>query len=687
MKTRTSRAALSALVLAPCATAQAQSPQPESTQTVVVSATKAPDQTKKELQAEQAKTPGGVTLVDTNELYQRNSATIADMLRYVPGAWAVSASGSDASFLSIRGSNLDAVDYDGSGIKLLQDGLPVTAADGNNHNRFIDPLSARYVVVARGANALTYGASTLGGAMDFISPTARDSAPLDLFVNGGSFGLVQGRFSASRVFGDFDGLVTLEAKQRDGYRDHNEQERVGLYANGGWRLGPAVQTRFFATYVKNDEQLPGQLTRDQWLTNPRQAEQAAIDGDYQWNVETWRLANRTTWELSPTSSLSLGLSYEEQWLYHPIVFAPPFFTLLINNKQRTFGASLRYNLRLDDHDLLAGVDYGKTRVDGGNYSYGGGAPTTIFQVNDNDADNTELFAMDRWTFAPSWTLVVGAQAVIGSRKTQGTDPATGAVVDGTAGDYDSVNPRVGLIHQLTPQVQLFANVSRVYEAPTMYQLDDLINDRPLDAMHGTMIEVGTRGEYTQGTARWYWDAALYYGKLKDEILSKQNPNAPGTSSAANFDTTVHAGLEALVGASFAAGDGRIEPLVNLTVNRFRFDGDPVYGNNKLPAAPSYAAKAELLYRHASGFFFGPTFDWVGQRYADFANTYRIDSYNLWGLRAGMVGTGWEVYAEARNLGDKNYIARSGVLDVAPPDAAILSPGEPRSLYVGARLQF
>jgi outer membrane receptor protein involved in Fe transport len=111
------------------------------------------------------------------------------------------------------------------------------------------------VVVARGANALTYGASTLGGAMDFISPTARDSAPLDLFVNGGSFGLVQGRFSASRVFGDLDGLVTLEAKQRDGYRDHNEQERVGLYANGGWRLGPAVQTRFFATYVKNDEQL------------------------------------------------------------------------------------------------------------------------------------------------------------------------------------------------------------------------------------------------------------------------------------------------------------------------------------------------------------------------------------------------------------------------------------------------
>ena len=96
----------------------------------------------------------------------------------MPGVWAESSSGSDELFFSSRGSNLDATDYDKNGIKLLQDGLPVTTADGNNHNRVVDPLSARYAIVARGANALTYGASTLGGAIDFISPTARNSAPL-----------------------------------------------------------------------------------------------------------------------------------------------------------------------------------------------------------------------------------------------------------------------------------------------------------------------------------------------------------------------------------------------------------------------------------------------------------------------------------------------------------------------------
>ena len=92
---------------------------------------------------------------------------------------------------------------------------------------------------------------------------------------------------------------------------------------------------------------------------PGQAEAAAITGNYQWNVETWRLANKTTWDIDADSSLSLGFSYETQQLYHPIVQSP-FFSLLIDTEQRNFGTSLRYNLRRGAHDLLAGLNYGRT---------------------------------------------------------------------------------------------------------------------------------------------------------------------------------------------------------------------------------------------------------------------------------------------------------------------------------------
>ena len=240
----------SATIVAP---ANADPPAAQSSlETVVVTA----EGIKQQLESQQALTPGHVTVLDSEELYQRNMTNIADMLRYVPGMWAESAAGQDDLFISSRGSNLDSTDYDKNGVKLLQDGLPVTTADGNNHNRVIDPLSARYAVVAHGANALTYGASTLGGAIDFISPTARTSSPLDLFANGGSFGQLNARISAGQATETLDGLITLETKNWDGYRDHSSQDRKGVYLNGGWQVSDAVTTRLYGTYLDNHVHFP-----------------------------------------------------------------------------------------------------------------------------------------------------------------------------------------------------------------------------------------------------------------------------------------------------------------------------------------------------------------------------------------------------------------------------------------------
>lgn len=682
--------ALQAAVVAPAVaqTTPASTPaEPAQLPTVVIKASQATDPAKEALQAEQALTPGGVALVEGEGLRQRNVTSLGDMLRYVPGIWAASGQTGDSTFISSRGSNLDATNYDGNGIKLLQDGLPVTAADGNNHNRQPDPLSARYASVARGANALTYGASTLGGAIDFTTPTFRDGAQNEWLLNAGSFGQWQSRLTLGTASGTFDGLVTAETRRSDGFRVHQRQQREGLYANGGWQLADNIQTRFYATYINNRQQLPGALTRQQWLDDPRQAEALAVLGDYQYNVETWRLANKTVWDIDADSKLTLGLSYENQKLYHPIVYLPFVpFSLLIDTEQRTVGSSLRYQRRMGAHDLLVGVNLARTTVGGGNFSYTPGGAQVQFAAVDNSANNLELFVMDRWQFAPGWTAVYGAQAVSTSRK---------VVSDGLDGDYNSLNPRVGLIRQLTLGSQLFANVSRVYEAPTFYELQDQTPGGPpktlLKAMRGTAFEVGTRGKQDMGAYhRWHWDVTGYYTRLNNEILSRDDPGAPGTSLSINAGSTVHAGIEAVLGASFAVGgssEHRIEPLVNLTLNHFRFRNDALYGNNVLPAAPKGALRGEVLYRHASGFFVGPTVDIVGSRQADFSNTYTVDGYTLWGLRAGWTGKDWEVFAEARNLGNKKHVSFFSVRDKAGANDAILTSGEPRSFYVGARLKF
>ena len=58
-----------------------------------------------------------------------------------------------------------------------------------------------------------------------------------------------------------------------------------------------------------------------------------------------------------------------------------------------------------------------------------------------------------------------------------------------------------------------------------------------------------------------------------------------------------------------------------------------------------------------------------------------------GLRAGYSTPQWDLYAELRNAGDRKYVSYFSVRDTAAANAAILTPGEPRSLYVGARLKF
>jgi iron complex outermembrane receptor protein len=648
------------------------------------------------------RTPGGASLIDMEDFRERNVSSLADVLRYVPGVWAVSDFGNDDMFFSSRGSNLDATDWDMNGIKLLQDGLPVTTADGNNHNRIIDPLAARYATVARGANAMSYGASTLGGAINFVTPTARDSESVDLALNAGSHGQMLGRLSLARVLTEsFDGLLTVEAKQWDGYREHNEQKRAGLYANAGWQPTADIATRFYATYLTNDQELPGSLSRAEMDADPNQASTAALAGDYQIDVDTWRLANRTSWQIDEDRKLEFGLSLEQQKLFHPIVWVAvdfdgpgpqpetEVFSLLVDSEQRDAGAMVRYGQQIGDHEVLLGLNYGNNDVEGGDYRNLHGTANGLTTIVGNDAATTELFAMDRWQLDDRTTLILAAQAVSAERAVSNTDAASG-VLTHLKDTYERVNPSAGLIRAVGKRASFYGNVSRLFEPPTNFELEDNVagSNATLAAMRGAVVELGTRGESSFASATWLWDVSLYYAQIDDEILSVDDPSAPGVSLVTNVDRTTHAGLEAMVSSEFMlAGSGRsLAPLLSLTVNEFTFDGDATYADNELPAAPAYFMRAELLYRVASGFHVGPTIEVVGERWADFANTYRIDSYSVVGLRAGWTGDRWSAFAELRNLEDEDYVASHSARNLALPGDRILNPGEPRSAYFGVQVQ-
>jgi iron complex outermembrane receptor protein len=88
-----------------------------------------------------------------------------------------------------------------------------------------------------------------------------------------------------------------------------------------------------------------------------------------------------------------------------------------------------------------------------------------------------------------------------------------------------------------------------------------------------------------------------------------------------------------------------------------------------------------------GFSIGPTVERVGKRWADFENSYRVDSHTLLGLRAGWENERWRAFADIRNLTDEQYVAYHSVRNVASADDAVLYAGEPLSAYFGFEVSF
>lgn len=654
------------------------------------------------LRAQQKLTPGAVAIVNGDSLTRRAVSNVADALRYVPGVMVNSNTGGDASILSIRGSNLTALNYDNSGVLLLQDGLPVTTADGANHNRLVDPLTARDIVVAGGPNALSYGASQLGGAIDFISRTARNSEPNQVYLYGGGHGLMEARVSTGGVAGNLDGMVTADAKHFSGYQQHSRENRESVYGNVGWQASDKLRFRFFGTFIDSRQQLAGALTRGEFNTDPRGADPAYVLGDHQLNVRTGRLAGISTWDINADSRLEFGLSYEVQSLYHPIVdvfdfsTTPPtrFFSLLIGTVQRTGGGMLRYHLKTGNHDMLAGLNLAYTTDIGGNYANDGGHKGARTDNINQRARNATLFWLDHWRFAPRWTLVYGAQGVVTDRAVEDVSLAYHAVRDQRV-TYQSINPRLGVIYALTPGSQAFASVSRLYQAPNNFDLDnDVAQDNTtLLPTQGMAYEVGTRGtrELPAGNGgSVHWSLGAYYARIRNEILSVENPAQPGNMLAANYPHTAHAGVEALIDAKLPLAGGRYQlaPLVSATRQHFTFRHDRSFGNNRLPSAPSYIVHGEIMLRSpASGFYVGPTFDWIGRKYADMANTYRVGGYGLVGARAGIQRAEWEFFVDAQNLANRRYVGAVTVLTQAAADARVLNVGAPRSVFAGLLVHY
>ncbi|MFS8038465.1 TonB-dependent receptor family protein [Xanthobacter sp. AM11] len=630
------------------------------------------------------RTPGGAEVVANTQWRDGLSLTIKDMLDFVPGVFVQTKWGED-SRLSIRGSGLSRNNHL-RGVQLFQDGIiPLNGADGGGDFQEIDPTAFRYVEVFKGANGYQFGANALGGAINFVTPTGHDAKGIEVRLDAGSFDFFRLQASAGGVNGAADGFITASALTAGGFREHSAGDSVRVSGNFGWRPSETFETRFFFNANDIEQQIPGAVTKTAALTDPQAANPTNLKLDYQRNVQSARIANKTAWVASENTKIEFGGFASDKELNHPIF-------QVLNYDYLNFGGFARM---VDERQvagfanrLTAGINTIVGSTDAKRYASLYGEPVALTFAADEDASTTTYYAEDNFYLTKSFALVGAFQYLTATREREGIyKAATGAQ------DYDLFLPKGGFVWDIGPGAQVFANISNSGEVPTFSELTNFASPilSDLKAQTATTYEIGSRGR----SEDFSWDVSLYRSNVKNELQCTAT-QVSGVCTVVNLGYTVHQGAEAGFGGTLLKGlwdkgpnPDRLWFNIAYTYSDFFFDNDPVWGNNQLPGIPRHYIRAELLYKHPGGFYAGPNVEWVPiPYYVDDANTLNTAAYALLNFRIGYDNGGpFSAYVDARNLFNTAYIATTNVVARASENSAVFEPGTGRAVYAGMRYTF
>jgi iron complex outermembrane receptor protein len=626
-------------------------------------------------------TPGAVAIVAA-ESYRNNSvaSTVKDILDSVPGVFAQPKWGDDTR-LSIRGSGLSR-NFHLRGVQLYMDGIPINTADGYGDFQEIDPTAYKYAEVYKGANALRFGANALGGAINFVTLTGRDPGVNSVGVDMGSFGYRRFQGSVGGANGPWDAFFTASNQQADGFRDHSDGHSTRAAGNIGYQVSPDFETRFYINANDVRQRIPGAVTRQSALTSPQTAAVGNVVNDQQRNIDTLRIGNRTTVRFDNTV-VEFGAFGVDRHLMHPIF-------QWLDYRYRDYGGFARAT---DDrviggfrNRLVAGVNVVNGSIDNQQFANVGGNKGALLSSSIDRSKNTSVYVEDSFYVLPTVAAIGGTQFLYATRDRVAR---FGATSSGST-EFNLWSPKAGLLWDIDPTWQAFANISRSAEVPSFGESStaDAIPFWLVRPQTATTYEIGTRGRRPD----LVWELVGYRANIKNELQCMYG-NAPGSCNVVNADRTIHQGIEAGLGVAvlkdlFAPGADKVWLNLAYTFNDFRFDNDPVFGNNLLPGAPRHFLRGEVLYKHANGFYIGPNIEWVPQAYyVDNVNTLTTAAYAIWGLKAGVDDGRTSIYLEARNIANTAYIASTSIARTANAASALFEPGTGRAVYAGLRMRW
>lgn len=632
------------------------------------------------------RTPLSISVVSREEITEGRPAFSLDQaLDRVPGVFAQSGENfAQDSRISIRGYGARA-EFGVRGIRVLVDGVPNTAPDGQTELDSIDLAFVDRIDIVRGPVSSLYGGGG-GGllAIDTIDPTATAAYTFRSLT--GSHGLVRHSATATGTVGGVGYALGAAYTRKSGYREHSRGREAVWLGKLVHELDDGTELRVTFSGVGSPEsQEPAGLTAAEVARDRRMARAASLERDARERVSQQKLSLQLRRPFASGRELVATAWHVSRDLAN---------ALPIDRRVDLDRAITGGSLVLRDYDgrlrWTAGVDTDIQSDERRNYRNVSGARGALTLRQSESVRSTGPFVQAEWLLTESIGLTAGlrydwVEFEAGDRFT----------VDGDRSDdlrFRQLSPRLGVRFGPSDALQAYANLASAFRAPTTKEL------APSDASGGFQsdidpestlgIEIGAKG--VLGGGRFFYDVALFDLHLRNVAVEVDDGTNLWYRDAGRVrrrglelatSTWLGRGLSLRTSYTFADYRYRDYSVVS-GGTRLRYDG------NREPNVPRHLVFAELRYEHPSGPFAALSVRHSSDIEVNDANTAESDSATVANLHAGWRierrGITYEPFVGVRNATGVEYDA------TLRPNAfggRYYEPAPEAELYVGMELRF
>ncbi|MBT5876328.1 MAG: TonB-dependent receptor [Candidatus Latescibacteria bacterium] len=605
------------------------------------------------------------------------------------------------------------------GIKLIQDGIPLTMADGQSQLNNVDLSSVGQIEVLRGPSSSLYG-NAAGGVITLqTQPSSDHKVQVQPRFLTGSNGLYRWQGKLSGKSGDSQYLVNLNTLWQDGYRDHSNARSTDVNAvakhNINDRLSlTAVLNVYDAPYLLN----PSSLDKATATTAPTSARGFVKNQGAAKKIRQGQGGVTLQYRDDADTRADITVYGVGRTLFNPIPGR------IIDLSRRAGGIRTLYSRRFVAGEtqirVTTGADLELLSDTRKEWSNGGvSTVTSDASIFDNLSFGAQGLDQDEQVFgvgpfaevelspSPNWIVTVGGRydryrfKVDDNLLSDGVDDSGSRVMD-------QFSPMAGITYRPHAFVNLYSNFSTAFQTPTTTELSNQASreggfNPNLDPERLRGFEAGMKGGWPD--QRLSWDAAIFLFNIDNMVIPFQI-NDPTTEEVffRNAGKSKNKGFEAKVGWS------PVEELrlsMAYTIMKFEFDDFTVVrdvnsiptsiqlAGNDIPGVPPQHVFAGISYRHRSGVFAETNLQWIDEYFGNDFNgpppgstkplsAFVNDSYALvdsrFGIQRGFGGVGFEFFIGVNNLFDTQY---SGSIVPNAFGDRFFEPAAGRTWYLGA----